>query len=225
MMVIGESKNQRFQNSRTVLFSCLLLIGCITLLGDSIVAMESRAVRAVEQVKDKSDDEAAKKTERITKANKLWSENKKKDFGSISGRVFAITKGGDVKPARYAVVVIIPSPYISVFAFETLQSGVENLSKNQSFEKAMLLGRRQAVLKVAEQMNEELGERVKGFVFKADLEGNFQIGELPPGEYMICVVGRAGANEAVWISEINLKPRENLKQEMHSPEYSILKLD
>lgn len=227
-MEFQKPKIETARNKRKVFFAWLfLLVGGTLYLGSLAMGKEALAVRAQTRTTDNESDERANKEKRIAEANKLWSETPKASFGGISGQVLGITKGGDLKPARYATVVLFPEPYVPAFALETLRMFGEHFGqgKIQEFDKAMLVSRIEAASKTGKEMIEELGEKVKLFITNTDIQGHYRVEQIPPGRYTICVIGRAGANEAVWVSEFEIKPQQQLKQDLHSPEHSILHLD
>jgi hypothetical protein len=134
-----------------------------------------------------------------------------KPKGSISGRVFAITKGGDIKPARLAHVSLIgdlkrpPDTAVSVF-LDAEHDGYERLNKlpydsEESSCRQELHVRDESVASTIRWV--EYNEKYSEFLTtQADEEGTFHISGIEPGGYTLVVRGRAGMNEAYWETDV-----------------------
>jgi hypothetical protein len=167
--------------------------------------------------------------------------------GTVSGRIFAITGSGDIKPARMASMYLFymyrSVKYAEIHKEDENSAGMEWLrAQTQATEEAnkaveqddaknwterltclkYLRIYNQAVLdtlKWAEKENKEW----QVIPFEADEEGLFTIKVAHPGKYILMARGRAGFNDAAWESdEIVVAPGANVKIKMSSPKESCL---
>jgi hypothetical protein len=134
----------------------------------------------------------------------------KKPSGSISGRVFAITRAGDLKPARLARVYLMggltipPDSAVSVFFDKQLSERKDLRSSGALTNDSEELLCRKELLIITNSVRAAakwVGENKKYSEFltaQADEEGAFQISGIAPGGYTLAVLGRAGANDAYW---------------------------
>jgi hypothetical protein len=138
----------------------------------------------------------------------------KKPSGSISGRVFAITRAGDLKPARLARVYLMgglnipPDSAVSIFLDKQL-SGRTALRESGALtdDSEELLCRKELLLitdsvQAAVKWVEENKKYSEFLSAQADEEGTFQISGVAPGGYTLAVRGRAGENEAYWETDV-----------------------
>jgi hypothetical protein len=175
---------------------------------------------------------------RPTKAEPKMANPPAPATGTLSGRVFAITKGGDIAPARMANVFVIPT--------ET----AEGVDVTQKLNSAIFAARTEALSRIREvedkyddqtlACNMDLDEGYKkgirqtlhwfdnsdqAFARTTDEDGQFLFANvLPPNRYFVIVMGEAGYNNAVWMGTIVLKSGGSLKVKMSSPIKSCLKL-
>ncbi|MGH9788636.1 MAG: hypothetical protein ACRD4U_08070 [Candidatus Acidiferrales bacterium] len=183
-------------------------------------------------------DASKEHEQRIAEARQLCNRFKRVDFRTVSGRVFALTRGGDIKPARYAEVYILAPAYARAVATEALESSTAQmrelvekklLTSTSEFvptlDRLQVLNHRLALVKAASEIREQVGGCASELFTATDLEGNFEIRGVPPAELWVYVVGRAGGNQAVWSSKIDVKPRQQIRIEMHSPDYSFLDIE
>ncbi len=136
--------------------------------------------------------------------------------GTISGRVFLITKGGDIKPARMALVFGFFLYGLDVAKAGTETAGKiwrkkeeneleqaqheiesskpeltqEGICRREYFAYAKAEHERREWCKVPEHMNDLIG-------IQADEEGTFKLLVPRPGTYTIVVSGRAGMNKTL----------------------------
>lgn len=170
--------------------------------------------------------------------------------GILAGRVFAITRSGDIKPARIA----------DVYAFYIYRS-VAFANKNPSDENSAGMTWMKQRLKAMEELSKDLGgsadfsesvnclkelqtysdaivetlkwadaEKKAWQVISAqtDEEGNFRVSIPHPGKYLVLVRGRAGLNEAVWQSGVEgviIAHGQDTNVKLASPEKSCLDLE
>jgi hypothetical protein len=155
--------------------------------------------------------------------------------GVVSGRVFAITGAGDIKPARVATVYLLyvyrSVKYAEAHPEDENSAGMEWLKqRNTAFENFMderktngeswsdsldcqteLLTYRKALLGT---LNWATSKNKPWQIIgtETDEEGMFRVEVPRPGKYTLIVRGRAGFNEAAWISEnIHVAPGTETK--------------
>lgn len=166
--------------------------------------------------------------------------------GTLSGRVFAITQGGDLKPARMADVYILflsgvardgkvvdvgETAYL-VFgsAHNDLQEQyLKEFEANPQWSEKMacikdLATFRPAIIKAMEwaEAKNKQSQIVKT---QSDEDGNFSA-SLPPGKYSVYVRGRAGFNEGLWdLGDelyVDIHPGTHTEIKLSSPHTSCL---
>ncbi len=169
---------------------------------------------------------------------------------TVTGRAFAITKGGDLKPARLAKIYLIY--HHSAKDSQALQEGTlktagtvfdeSNAKRSQleivaerSMSKFETRDFREAyMLAVYLRMDDAIkaavkwaSENAEGQVrtTKADEEGNFEALTSLPGRHLLLIVGRAGLNEAIWMEELNVEPGRTYKLKLSEPKASYLSKD
>jgi hypothetical protein len=137
---------------------------------------------------------------------KAASEAKPKP-GIVSGRIFLITKGGDIKPARLASVYLVSwdgakNSAAQRWDDEYLRASQGYLAKlldpqwsESTACKMELLAYDQATLAV---LQSDAPSQLKILTGHADEEGNFKMADVQPGLYMIVASARAGFNDARW---------------------------
>lgn len=165
--------------------------------------------------------------------------------GTLSGRVFAITKGGDLKPARMADVYIlfsfkvtkddkaIESPDIKAdIVFMNARNAAQELYIEQfkanyqwSDKEACMRDLetfRPSMMKAMEwaQDNKKEEQIVKT---KTDEDGYFSV-SLPAGrKYHVYARGRAGFNESYWDGDrVTVQPGAHVAMKLSSPDTTCL---
>lgn len=163
--------------------------------------------------------------------------------GTVSGRIFLITGGRDIKPARLAKLYLFYGGAIlgmedsAGMAFDkeylkAMDAYVIELKENLKLgtltseaidcEKELLLYSTAVVetLTWAETEN----KTIQAIFADADEEGNFKIAALP-GRYTLLASGRAGFNDAFWMNGwVTVKSGEETTVKMARPEKSCLHL-
>jgi hypothetical protein len=170
---------------------------------------------------------------------------------TVTGRAFAITKGGDLKPARLATIYLIY--HDSAKDSQALQKGTlktagtvfdESNAKRSQLEINAERGVSQIgspsfnqlmtetyMLAVYMRMQDAIraavkwaSENAEGQVrtTKADEEGNFEVSTSLPGRHLLLIFGRAGMNEAIWMEDVNLEPGKTYKLKVSEPKASYL---
>lgn len=162
--------------------------------------------------------------------------------GVISGRVFLITKSGDIKPARLAKMYLLPwgndvdksvakiwgdeldkaaKKYIQELNAANKDGSSLNMSdayicrkELATYDEALTATLRWAV---AQSVPPEI------VIGNADEEGNFKFAGLAPGIYTVAVFGRAGFNEARWLDTgVTVKPDTETSLKLSSSEAACI---
>jgi hypothetical protein len=165
--------------------------------------------------------------------------------GVVSGRIFAVTKGGDLKPARMATVVLLYNYHSDKAADqdrEYMDSAVRVWQENR-LNALKGFGKRAATEGAGwsdslrchqhlgtyhEAMSATLrwaGEQHKAWQVlstNADEDGMFKIAVPHRGRYTIVAFGQAGFNDAVWEADVVVNPGMNTLVKLSSPEDSCL---
>ncbi len=166
-------------------------------------------------------------------------------MGSLSGRVFAITQSGDLKPARMAEVYILFSSGVTRDG-KAIESGdtanivfmgahhdattlyLEQFNANYQWtekEACMkdLATFHPSMIK-ALAWAEDHKKQNQFVTTQTDEDGNFSA-SLPVGRYEVYVRGRAGFNEALWDTELDyvaIQPGAHVVLKLPSPSTSCL---
>ncbi len=157
-------------------------------------------------------------------------------LGSLEGRVFLVTRGGDLKPARLANVYLLSSNLYSGAWGDSIEKA--EMSAAQSCQslwrdahlfddlpataREFIVSQGQAGLKTYEKMLrdkvEDISspERSRAFVAEADENGQFWFRDIPPGSYVITAFGQAGVNLAVWRNSVSLQPDRKVELKLSS---------
>ncbi len=156
-------------------------------------------------------------------------------FGVVSGRIFLITKGGDLKPARMAHVFLFfdrgqgSSAVMSAGGGDTpgliyLKKNLEAIEEanksgaSKSCKSDLLNAFKAAVATLDWAQEHKLTAYVA--ILDADEEGNFSIGKIRPGVYELIARGQAGINDAYWLQEITVRSGEKTEVKVSSVEAS-----
>lgn len=164
--------------------------------------------------------------------------------GSVAGRVFGITQGGDLKPARLARVYLLYSSRDvkdegeetgwQVF-MRSYSDGLRKLNEQtkkedvQTFSERLQCRRELLVsLRALDSARTWAAENKKGWQLtsgEADEDGWFAFPDVKPGRYMVVARGRSGVNDAEWESDLfPVKPREKVTLKLSAPNTSCLAL-
>lgn len=171
--------------------------------------------------------------------------------GTVSGRVFAITQGGDLKPARVARLYLLysyrpdlvdknaaqftdadfvraagesPSAIFGDARLLAMHAYIEALGRDgANWSDSVvctkeLLTYNESLLKILEWNQ---GKTLIVFA-DADEEGNFKMAA-PLGRYTLIARGRAGFNDAIWISkDVEVESGKETIVKLASPEKACL---
>jgi hypothetical protein len=156
----------------------------------------------------------------------------------LSGLVFAVTKGGDLWPARSARIAILPTFVYHAFEREGIPDQSDtNLAIKILDSFSDLLGGSDIIRQERDLMKIEcvrdllsLNRRLVRVMIKfvpfvistqSDQEGRFGV-NIESGDYTVVVFGRAGANAAMWITQFNSQEGKPVKIKMGNPRLSCL---
>jgi hypothetical protein len=164
--------------------------------------------------------------------------------GKLTGRIFAITSGGDIKPARLATLYLLyqydtsthsskQEDYNLAAAHVWSESYLSALKNFAPFPVAnacqrRLLMYREALLAVMTWASDDIKKTRQVVRGQADEEGLINMPEVPSGTYILVAFGRAGFNEAVWVldsEEVVVKPGMDTAVKAASPAHSCLELE
>ena len=148
--------------------------------------------------------------------------------GVVSGRIFAITGSGDIKPARMANVyllyingLVMLKDDVNSAGMRWLREETEALKEDNARAEADLMANAKLPFRERRRVSESLRCREDLLIYHkalegtlrwavdqnkqsqilladADEEGNFNMPVAQPGIYTLLVFGRAGLNEALW---------------------------
>ncbi len=137
--------------------------------------------------------------------------------GEISGRIFLITKAGDLKPARLAQVVLLAGSDAETPATVYYNKRLENMKA--SYQSLVAPGDAScraellvfsSSLKSTLQWGEANGKRDQIRIIESDEEGAFHFPKIPPGSYTLVAWGHAGANDAYWENDLQMEPGQSI---------------
>jgi hypothetical protein len=175
------------------------------------------------------------KQSNITRAASPSQKASNPSLGTVSGRIFLITKGGDLKPARMARVYLFfehgpgsaavaaagagDSPGLFYLKKYLEATEAANKSGDSKLCRSDLLNADKAIQATVQWADEH---KLMAYVaaLDADEEGNFSIGKIRSGVYNLIARGKAGINDAYWLQEITVKPGEKTEVKVSSVEAS-----
>jgi hypothetical protein len=148
---------------------------------------------------------------------------------TLKGSVFLISVGGDLKPARFARIYVLPSETMlngeSVSEKETAaKKGCASLDSARSLSSQLPVSVHKWAVSFYESELSHLEETFRpdatppeGLALTADENGSFSAGPLKPNAYTVVAFGRAGINEAYWKSTAQLNRGGVVQIELASP--------
>lgn len=167
--------------------------------------------------------------------------------GTLSGRIFAVTKVGDVKPAIMANVYLFfevsvhPNGKVSdagsdgsagnVFLENTnkeMAAELQKMQQNALDEQVecldeLMVYQKAIVTTLGSMPNNKQWQIVTG---KTDENGYFELSVPRQGSWMLVADGQAGANNAIWEEEgVRVFAGKMTQTKIGSPEKSCLNLD
>jgi hypothetical protein len=153
--------------------------------------------------------------------------------GALTGFVFAITQGGDLKPARLARLTLIPNDASNgiseVYGRNTVKQYQQVVKKMEEDHlsgpvvcEMQLHGYAMARLETMVWAKER-GELDQITTANADEQGNFKITDIPAGKYTLSAQGQAGLNDGFWEEEVVITPGETASLKLSSPKRACLR--
>lgn len=159
---------------------------------------------------------------------------KPKDPGAVSGKVFLITQGGDLKPARLAQVILLYGGVLggsqdagtaSIFyhrkKVENLKASWPSPGHPTSCRSDLLIFNNS--LKSTLEWGQTTGKATAQIqITTSDEEGAFQFPKVPIGEYTVLAWGHAGFNDAYWEESLKVQPGQSVALKLSSPHLACL---
>jgi hypothetical protein len=145
---------------------------------------------------------------------------------NFTGKIFAITIGGDLKPARLAQVYVLSGDAASKFEARISSSAADVKSQLDAMEVSKDLYERlkrvQCINRIVANRDNvlDLRDRYPNSVVssQADEEGNFKINGVTPATLLkIIAFGRAGTNVGMWIEFRILEAGKDEAVKLSSP--------
>jgi hypothetical protein len=190
------------------------------------------------------------RTEGGTSASAKGSGTQHSGYGSVPGRVFAITNGGDLKPGRFAKVYFFFDSKTSggrvvgsgegtagvFFLDENLKGLQENTKKMEQSLKQhedlpseaimctdKLLVADKAIIATLDwaQKTQHLSSI---YMADTDEDGNFRIDKVQPGSYVAVARGQAGVDDVYWHEDLILEPKGSVIVKLHSVDTACIPL-
>ena len=162
-------------------------------------------------------------------------DERKPTTATLTGKVFAITKGGDLKPARMASLFVLSGDAAAQFKSKLLSEKSKaaeadsRLAANPTTDalfkedpRLLQLILHERCLRVNTNTLQEaldLAERndESSVILETDEQGSFRVAGLKPGTHTVIAIGRAGANDCVWIHDVTLEAGHETPIKMHTP--------
>jgi Polysaccharide lyase family 4, domain II len=149
-------------------------------------------------------------------------------LGVVAGKIFAITVGGDVKPAALAKVKLltpdavaqifpsgVPNPQASIHQMQIMKVDAIFI------EGAELDGLHQLQTTYDKAANLAIEKPELITSTEADEYGAFTLTNVKPGKYSLVAFGHAGLNAAVWMEDITVDKKHGTTDErLNSPKGS-----
>ncbi len=174
-------------------------------------------------------EEAAKAKTEVPIAEFPQQRGPKAQTGDITGRIFLITKGGDLKPARLAQVILFYGSDSGTAAVVYLNTKLEKMKESYKLlatpgdascraELLVLNSSLKATLEWAQVNRKQDQARI----LSSDEEGLFHFAGVQPGSYMLVAWGHAGANDACWEENFEVKADQRVEVKLASPHTACL---
>jgi hypothetical protein len=162
----------------------------------------------------------------------------------LTGKVFLITGGGDIREARFASLFVLSGDVVAQFRATLLQTQEWLTEQNSDMEKKFtdrsdiareelihchigLLGINRELTDLAKRdllnMATLPAKDPEMVLSETDEQGIFKVTGLKPGGYTIAVSGSAGTNFALWIEDVSLESGKDTSVKMHSPSMACSK--
>jgi hypothetical protein len=158
----------------------------------------------------------------------------KTNTGTVAGRVFAITKSGDLKPARLASVYLFfnNGPGVSAILEKTgntpalvfLQKELDSLKEGDPSCRRDLVAADKGIDEAVEWAKDKKVTELVRFT-DADEDGYFEIEGAKPGIHDLVVRGQAGSNDAFWDQQVEVKANQKIEVKVASVQAACSNLD
>lgn len=154
----------------------------------------------------------------------------------LTGKVFLITKGGDLKEARFASLFVLSGDAVVQFRATLLHWQEWVTEQDSDVEKEItdrssvadlqalhcgvgLVNVQNELVNLSKQQFANLLQSNTADVVNPETDevGAFNVKGLKPGMYTVAVIGRAGVNTALWIEDVSLESGKDTAVKMHSP--------
>lgn len=155
---------------------------------------------------------------------------------TLSGRVFVITVGGDLKPARMARVYILSgdslaneeaisgaaeSARLHCESAHRLREAVDTGNDSSGFMakdlRMELSAYRDALARVEKFVAADVGTK-NALAISADEDGRFSVSSLSSGSYRVVVFGQAGVNLGYWRERLRVNVGDHIELKMSEPD-------
>jgi len=165
---------------------------------------------------------------------KRTPELRKPMTATLTGKVFAITIGGDLKPSRMASVFVLSGDAVAQFKSTMLSENSKVAEADSQLEDpkldvlfkenpGLLTSMKRIpcwdaftnILAEAIKLAENSADSV--VTSESDEEGLFKVAGLKPGVCTIVIIGGAGANDGVWVQDVTLEAGQETPIKMHRP--------
>jgi hypothetical protein len=153
---------------------------------------------------------------------------------TVSGKVFLITGGGDLKPARFAQVILLyggvlggsqDSGTASIFYYTKMVENMKNSwpsPGHPSSCQSELLTFNSSLKSTLEWAQSSGKSSAQIQITTSDEEGAFQFPKVPLGEYTVIAWGHAGFNDAYWEESLKVPPGQSVTLKLSSPHVACL---
>jgi len=155
-------------------------------------------------------------------------------YSELTGKVFAITKGGDLKPARMATLFVLSGDAAAQFKSNMLSEtsrAAEAAKTDSGLVDPMVAGDfselleslkrrycRDAFVSTFEEAVNLAKRNPDSIVTsETDEDGIFRVTGLTSGTRTVVAIGRAGSNDAVWVEDVTLESGQETPIRMHTP--------
>jgi len=132
--------------------------------------------------------------------------------GTLAGRVFAIAKGGDTKPARMAHVFLASGDdqvTLQQNVDRALAKRLEDIKRNTDTQEACLV----ASISIHEALKS--GSSIR--TVDTDEDGSFDLSKLKAGTYIVVVIGSANGYQSVWYLTTTVTAGKRQKVKLSEP--------
>jgi hypothetical protein len=148
-------------------------------------------------------------------------------MGEISGFIFLITRGGDLKPARLAQVYLFRSDLADAYDTTVVKQRSleeEGLPENAELSCQSRINVYSKAIESALKAAREQDASDAFYLLEADEERRFQLKNIETADYEILVRGRAGGNDGYWSKSIHIEAGKVTQIKLGEPIVACLDL-